>query len=75
MMEWTDRHCRYLHRQFSPHALLYTEMIVAAALVRGDAARLLEHEAGEHPLALQLGGCAPRELAEAAALGVAAGYA
>ena len=45
MMEWTDRHCRYLHRLFSPHALLYTEMIVSTALVRGDAARLLEHHA------------------------------
>ncbi|MFI4890656.1 MAG: tRNA dihydrouridine(20/20a) synthase DusA [Steroidobacterales bacterium] len=75
MMEWTDRHCRYLHRQFSPHALLYTEMIVAAALVRGDAARLLEHDAGEQPLALQLGGCDPHELAQAAGIGAAAGYA
>ncbi len=45
MMDWTDRHCRYLHRLFSPHALLYTEMIVSTALVRGDARRLLEHSA------------------------------
>jgi tRNA-dihydrouridine synthase A len=75
MMDWTDRHCRYLHRLFAPHALLYTEMIVAAALVRGDAARLLEHDPAEHPVALQLGGSDPRELAEAARIGAAAGYA
>jgi len=75
MMDWTDRHCRYLHRLYAPHALLYTEMIVAAALVRGDAARLLAHDAFEHPVALQLGGCDPLELAEAARIGAAAGYA
>jgi tRNA-dihydrouridine synthase A len=75
MMEWTDRHCRYLHRLFSPHALLYTEMLVSAALVRGDAVRLLGHDAAEHPLALQLGGCDPQELAQAARIGVEAGYA
>jgi tRNA-dihydrouridine synthase A len=75
MMEWTDRHCRYLHRLYSPHALLYTEMIVSAALVRGDAGRLLEHDAAEQPLALQLGGCDPQELAQAARIGAAAGYA
>jgi tRNA-dihydrouridine synthase A len=60
---------------FSPQALLYTEMIVAAALVRGDAARLLEHDAAEHPLALQLGGADPVELAAAARIGACAGYA
>jgi tRNA-dihydrouridine synthase A len=75
MMDWTDSHCRYVHRLFSPHALLYTEMIVAAALVRGDARRLLEHDPAEHPLALQLGGCDPRELAAAARIGAAAGAA
>ena len=75
MMDWTDRHCRTLHRLFSPHALLYTEMIVAAALVRGDAAKLLAHDPREHPLALQLGGCDPAELAAAARIGAAAGYA
>lgn len=75
MMEWTDRHCRYLHRLFSPHALLYTEMIVSAAIVRGAAGRLLEHDAAEQPLALQLGGCDPHELARAARIGAAAGYA
>ena len=74
MMDWTDRHCRYLHRQFSPSALLYTEMIVAAAIVRGDSRRLLQHDASEHPVALQLGGCDPVELARAAAIGAAAGY-
>jgi tRNA-dihydrouridine synthase A len=74
MMEWTDTHCRYVHRLFSPHALLYTEMIVSTALVRGDARRLLEHSAAEQPLALQLGGCDPKELAAAARIGAAAGF-
>ncbi len=74
MMDWTDRHCRYLHRLYSPHALLYTEMIVSAAIVRGDAHRLLDHDAQEHPVALQLGGCDPKELAAAARIGAAAGY-
>ncbi len=75
MMEWTDRHCRYLHRLYAPHALLYTEMIVSAAIVRGKAQRQLEHDPEEHPVALQLGGCDPVELAEAARIGDAAGYA
>jgi tRNA-dihydrouridine synthase A len=75
MMEWTDRHCRYLHRLYAPHALLYTEMIVAAAIVRGNAAQLLEHDAREQPVALQLGGCDPKELAAAARIGASAGYA
>jgi tRNA-dihydrouridine synthase A len=75
MMDWTDRHCRFLHRLFAPHALLYTEMIVAAALVRGDARRFLAHDAAEHPVALQLGGSDPAELAAAARIGAAAGYA
>ena len=75
MMDWTDRHCRYLHRLFTPHALLYTEMIVATALVRGNARRLLDHDPFEHPVALQLGGCDPEELAAAARIGVQAGYA
>jgi len=74
MMDWTDRHCRYFHRLFTPHALLYTEMIVAAALIHGDAARLLESDPAEHPVALQLGGCDPLELAAAARIGAAAGY-
>ncbi len=75
MMDWTDRHCRFLHRLFAPHALLYTEMLVSAAVVRGNAARLLEHDPAEHPVALQLGGCDPLELATAARIGAAAGYA
>ncbi len=75
MMDWTDSHCRYVHRLFSPHALLYTEMIVSTALLRGDARRLLEHTRAEHPVGLQLGGCDPRELAAAARIGAAAGFA
>src|SRR3984885_9451379 len=75
MMDWTDCHCRYVHRLFAPHALLYTEMIVSTALVRGDARRLLEHSRAEHPVALQLGGCDPKELAAAARIGAAAGLA
>jgi len=75
MMDWTDRHCRYLHRLFAPHALLYTEMIVAAAIVRGNADRLLEHDSAEDPVALQLGGSDPVELARAARIGASAGYA
>ena len=74
MMDCTDRHCRFFHRLFSPHALLYTEMIVAAAIVRGRALRLLEFDPAEHPIALQLGGCDPEELAAAARAGAAAGY-
>jgi tRNA-dihydrouridine synthase A len=66
MMDWTDRHCRYFHRLLSPHARLYTEMVTSAALVRGKQLRLLEHSQQEHPVALQLGGSDPRELAEAA---------
>src|ERR1700723_1998266 len=75
MMDWTDRHCRFLHRLYAPHALLYTEMIVAAAIVRGDVRQLLDHDVGEHPVALQLGGCNPAELAKAARIGTSAGYA
>jgi tRNA-dihydrouridine synthase A len=75
MMDWTDRHCRFLHRLYAPHALLYTEMIVAAAIVRGNTQRFLAHDPAEHPVALQLGGCDPVELATAARLGAQAGYA
>lgn len=74
MMDWTDRHCRYFHRLLSPHARLYTEMVTSAALVRGGQLRLLEHSQQEHPVALQLGGSDPRELAEAARYGAEAGY-
>jgi tRNA-dihydrouridine synthase A len=75
MMDWTDRHCRMLHRQLSREVLLYTEMVTSAALVRGGAAHLLAFSAAEHPVALQLGGSDPCELAQAAAMGQAAGYA
>jgi tRNA-dihydrouridine synthase A len=74
MMDWTDRHCRFLHRLLSRHTLLYTEMVTAPALVRGGALHLLEHSPAEHPVALQLGGSDPGELAQAARLGAAAGY-
>lgn len=74
MMDWTDRHCRYFHRLLSPHARLYTEMVTSAALVRGKQLRLLEHSQQEHPVALQLGGSDPLELAQAARLGAQAGY-
>src|ERR1700677_1386648 len=74
MMDWTDRHCRYVHRLYAPHALLYTEMIVSAAIVRGNAARLLQHDPAEYPVALQLGGADPLELAAAARIGEAAGF-
>ena len=74
MMDWTDRHCRYFHRLLSPHARLYTEMVTSAALVRGGQLRLLEHSQQEHPVALQLGGSEPGELAQAARLGAQAGY-
>lgn len=74
MMDWTDRHCRMLHRRLAPHALLYTEMVHANAIVRGDRERLLAYSPEEHPLALQLGGSDPGVLAEAAAIGAACGY-
>lgn len=74
MMDWTDRHCRYLHRQLSRHTLLYTEMVTSPALVRGGALQLLDHHPSEHPVALQLGGSDPVELAKAARLGAEAGY-
>ena len=74
MMDWTDRHCRYFHRLLSPRARLYTEMVTSAALVRGKQLRLLEHSQQEHPVALQLGGSEPQELAVAARYGMDAGY-
>jgi len=74
MMDWTDRHCRYFLRGFSPRVLLYTEMITAEALLRGNAARLLRYAPEEQPLALQLGGSEPARLAAAARLGEQAGY-
>ncbi len=74
MMDWTDRHCRYFHRLLSPHARLYTEMVTAAALMHGNRLHLLEHNREEHPVALQLGGAEPDELARAARFGAQAGY-
>jgi len=74
MMDRSDKHFRFLTRALAPHALLYTEMITARALLRGDARRLLRFDAAEHPVALQLGGADPEELASAARLGAAAGY-
>ncbi len=74
MMDWTDRHCRYFHRLLSPHARLYTEMVNAYAIRHGDRARLLDFDASEHPLALQLGGSDPVALAEAARIGEDWGY-
>lgn len=69
MMDWTDRHCRFFHRQLSRQALLYTVMVVADAVIHGDRARLLGYDAVEQPLALQLGGSQPGKLAEAARIG------
>ena len=74
MMDWTDRHCRYFHRRMSKKALLYTEMINSAALVHGDSDRLLKHDPDEHPVALQLGGSDPEELAKAAEIGRGYGF-
>jgi tRNA-dihydrouridine synthase A len=74
MMGRTDRHCRYFLRGFSARMLLYTEMIPAADLTQGDSARLLEFDPEEHPVALQLGGGDPQELAAAARKGEQAGY-
>jgi len=74
MMDWTDRHCRYFHRGLTRHALLYTEMVTADAVIHGDRARLLGFYKDEHPLALQLGGSDPQRLTEAARIGADFGY-
>jgi tRNA-dihydrouridine synthase A len=74
MMAWTDRHCRYFHRLLAPGALLYTEMVHSGAVLFGDAARHLAFDPAEHPVALQLGGSEPDELARAARAGEAFGY-
>jgi tRNA-dihydrouridine synthase A len=65
MMDWTDRHCRYFHRRFTRRAVLYTEMVTTGAVLHGPVGRLLAHHPEEHPLALQLGGSVPEELARA----------
>ncbi|MCV0440871.1 MAG: tRNA dihydrouridine(20/20a) synthase DusA [Hydrogenophaga sp.] len=74
MMDWTDRHCRYLHRLLSKHTLLYTEMVTTGALMHGSVQRHLRFNAEEHPVALQLGGSDAKELAEAARMGEQWGY-
>jgi len=74
MMDWTDRHCRAFHRALTSRALLYTEMVTAPAVIHGDRERLLGFDAVEHPVALQLGGSDPEQLAEAARIGAAFGY-
>jgi tRNA-dihydrouridine synthase A len=74
MMDWTDRHCRVFHRLMSRRALLYTEMLTTGAIIHGDRARLLGFDASEHPVALQLGGSDPRDLATAAKIGEDFGY-
>ncbi|OOG25925.1 tRNA dihydrouridine(20/20a) synthase DusA [Thioalkalivibrio denitrificans] len=74
MMDWTDRHCRYFLRLITRHTLLYTEMVTTGALLHGDASRLLAYHPHEHPVALQLGGSEPGELAACARLAEAQGY-
>lgn len=74
MIDWTDRHCRFFHRQLTRRSLLYTEMVVADAVIHGARDRLLGFDAEEHPVALQLGGSDPAKLAEAAKIGEAFGY-
>jgi tRNA-dihydrouridine synthase A len=75
MMDWTDRHCRFLHRQLTTRALLYTEMVTAEAIIHGQRERLLGFDRREDPVALQLGGSEPVRLAEAAKIGEDFGYA
>jgi tRNA-dihydrouridine synthase A len=74
MMDWTDRDCRYLLRLISRECLLYTEMVTTGALIHGNRERFLAHDAFEYPLALQLGGSEPEELAQCARMGEDAGY-
>jgi tRNA-dihydrouridine synthase A len=74
MMDWTDRHCRVFHRLMTRRARLYTEMLTTGAILHGDRRRLLRFDASEHPVALQLGGSDPRDLATAAKIGEDFGY-
>ncbi|MEN3113157.1 tRNA dihydrouridine(20/20a) synthase DusA [Uliginosibacterium paludis] len=74
MLDWTDRHCRHFHRLLAPHAWLYTEMVTTGALIHGDIARHLRFNAPEHPVALQLGGSEPADLAHCARLAEEWGY-
>src|SRR3954471_8793916 len=75
MMDWTDRHCRFFHRLLTRHALVYSEMITTGAVIHGARLRLLASDPAEQPVALQLGGCDPRSLAECAAIGEGFGFA
>ncbi|MEO8683750.1 MAG: tRNA dihydrouridine(20/20a) synthase DusA, partial [Devosia sp.] len=75
MMDWSDRHCRFLHRQLSRHALLFTEMVTSAAIMHGNAERLLGFDPVEQPVAVQLGGSDPAELSKATAIAASFGYA
>src|SRR5690242_19715947 len=74
MMDWTDRHCRVFHRIMTRRAKLYTEMLTTGAILHGDRRRLLGFDASEHPVALQLGGSSPADLAQAATIGEDFGY-
>ena len=74
MMDWTDRHCRWFHRRLSAHLLLYTEMVVADAVIHGDKDFLIAYNPEEHPVALQIGGSDPEKLAKAAKIGAGFGY-
>jgi tRNA-dihydrouridine synthase A len=74
MMDWTDRHCRALHRTLTGRALLYTEMVTTGAVLHGDREKLLGYDPVEHPVALQLGGSEPADLAAAARIGEGLGY-
>jgi tRNA-dihydrouridine synthase A len=74
MMDWTDRHCRYFHRLLAPSALLYTEMVTSGAVLHGDRERLIGFNPEEHPVALQLGGCEPDDLAECTRIAADRGY-
>ena len=74
MMDWTDRHCRVFHRALSTYARLYTEMVTAEAVIRGDRERLIGFDPREHPVALQLGGAEPDRLADAARIAAEFGY-
>ena len=74
MMDWTDKHCRFFYRLISKNVQLYTEMITTKAILRGDKNRLLDFNAGENPLVLQLGGSDPKEMAECAIIAEAVSY-
>ena len=74
MLDWTDRHCRFMHRQLTKHARLYTEMVTTGAIIHGDRERLLGFSPCEHPVALQLGGADPAALAMAVVIAEPFGY-